>query len=137
TELDITIEANGDPAAEVLRSELAGALKKRKPFYVSLTNLNKIAEGTLESKYKGTDGRDLMIQETLNAKGLGIETMVTADRDDLQAVRDYLRKYGIGSLDADAQKALRDSLTLAFRDARFSSKMDKRAIELEEIRSLI
>lgn len=137
TELDITIEANGDPAAEVLRSELAGALKKRKPFYVSLTNLNKIAEGTLESKYKGTDGRDLMIQETLNAKGLGTETMVTADRDDLQAVRDYLRKYGIGSLDADAQKALRDSLTLAFGESRFSSKMDKRAIELEEIRSLI
>lgn len=132
-ELDITISANGDINAETLRSELVGALQKRKPFYVSQTNLNKIEEGTLGTEFRGKAGKTLMIKDTLNSKGLGTNSMVTIDRDDLQAVRDYLRENGIDSLNADAQASLRTSLDTAFRDARYSSQMDKRTIELGEI----
>ena len=132
-EMDITMSANGDAALETLRSELAGALQKRKPLYISQTNLNKIEEGTLGTQYFGTAGKSLMIQETLNMKGFGTQTMVQADRDDLQAVRDYLRTNGINSLNADAQEALRSSLQTAFRDDRYRSQMDKRDIELGEI----
>jgi hypothetical protein len=137
TEMDITLSANGNVDLETLRSELAGALQKRKPFYISQTILNKIEEGTLDTKYRGADGKTLMVKEILNAKGLGAETMVTADRDDLKAVRDYLRDYGIDSLDEGARKAIRDNLHIAFTDPRFSTKMDKRTTELEDIRRYI
>lgn len=134
-ELDISLNAKLGTQKGILRSELAGALKQSgaKPFYISQTRLNQITEGTLDPVFSGVPGKAEMIRETLNAKGLGTQLMVQVDRDDLQAVRDYLRKYGIGSLNADAQEELKKNLKTAFADDRFRSQMDKRTIELSQI----
>ncbi len=130
-ELDITMSANGDTNAEVLRSELAGALQKRKPFYISQTRLNQIEEGTLGTQYKGPAGKELLIGEALNARALGAQTMVTADRDDLKATVQYLK--GGGTLSTAAKTELERELRTAFTDSRYRSQMDKRINELTDL----
>lgn len=130
-ELDITSSANGNEIAETLRSELVGALNKRKPFYVSQSILNKIEEGSLDTRYYGPPGKQLMIGEALNAGALGTQTMVQADRDDLKATVEYFRNGG--TISESAMNELKRELRTAFTDARYRSQMDKRINELSEL----
>lgn len=132
TELDITLSANGDPSAEILRSELAAAFKKRKPFYISQTILNKIEEGTLETRYGGAQGRLVMIGEALNASALGAQAMVTGDRDDLASAVEYLNNGG--TLTAQARDDIIRELDTAFTDPRYRGQMEKRIGELSDLR---
>jgi hypothetical protein len=131
-ELDITLAANGDPEAEMLRSELAGALKKRKPFYISQTLLNRIEEGTLDTAYYGVPGQRRMIQEALDGGALSINAMAqTADRDDLAASVEYIRSGG--AISAATRAQLRTNLRTVTEDNRYSGMIDKRKKELGEL----
>lgn len=128
-ELDITSSANGDIVAETLRSELAGALQKRKPFYISQTLLNGIEEGTLGTQYYGIPGQKRMIQEALNGGALSVEAMASkVDRDDLKAAALYLS--GGGTITDATREQLRHNLELVTTDNRYSGMIDKRKKEL-------
>ena len=131
--LDLSSNASSD-VEKILRSEMASALKDRKIFYISNTHRTEMLEGKLDPKYLHEAGRDLMIKETLDLSGLGADAMVSVDRDELKAVRDYLRKHKLSSLSPNAQKSLVNSIELAFKDDRYSGRMGKSRTELNEIR---
>lgn len=133
TQIDKSYEATGDDA--VARSELAGALAKKKPFILPMSVLNNMAEGRLEPYYNHKSGQNLMALETVNGFALDAEAMVTADRDDLNAIIDMFNSSENAHVSDEAKKQIESSLEAAFNpDGRFANRMGKRRIELNKIR---
>jgi hypothetical protein len=134
-QLDLSRAASANPTTALIRSEFAAALKKRKPFWVPESIRGGMAEGTLPATYNGLAGRNLMILDTLNKFGLDPEQMVSADRDDLQAVADFFTQPEAASLSPEARARLIKNFDEAFDpNGRYAGRMAKRRVELNNIR---
>lgn len=133
--MDLSRNAPRGTVEGIFRSEIAGGLAKNKPFHISQTHLNEMAEGRLDPIFNDVEGRNRMIAETLNRFAFDAEQMTSMDQDDIGAIADFLKSSQRSLLSADAEAQIKEALRKAFdkRD-RYEGRMGKRRNNLNEVR---